>query len=301
MTLGGGVDMKCEVSATTMNALQQNGPQLPLTILKPTSGRVSLRLRDLWEYRELIYFLAWRDLKVRYKQTTLGIIWVVLQPLLMTLVFTLFFGRFAAIPSDAGDIPYPAFAFCGLIAWQFFSYVLTNSSNSLIASERLITKIYFPRLVIPLSGLLSGLVDFAIGFIFLFAVVVYYGIIPSANLWALPAFILLLVVHSAGVSLWLSALNLKYRDVRHVIPFMAQLWFFLSPVVYPTALVPESWRWLYGVNPMAGAIRGIRWSILGSSASLGSWLSVSVAVAAVILMTGLYYFRRMEKDFADFV
>lgn len=284
-----------------MNALPQNDAQLPLTILKPTSGWVSLRLKDLWEHRELIYFLAWRDLKVRYKQTALGIIWVILQPLLMALVFTLFFGRFAAIPSDAGDIPYPAFAFCGLIAWQFFSYVLTNSSNSLIASERLITKVYFPRLVIPLSGLLSGLVDFAIGFVFLFAIVAYYGITLSVNLWSLPVFILLLVVHATGVSLWLSALNLKYRDVRHVIPFVTQLWFFLSPVVYPTALIPENWRWLYGVNPMAGIIGGIRWSVLGSSASLDSWLSVSVVVAGAILMTGLYYFRRMEKDFADFV
>ncbi len=284
-----------------MNALPQNDAQLPLTILKPTSGWVSLRLKDLWEHRELIYFLAWRDLKVRYKQTALGIIWVVLQPLLMTLVFALFFGRFAAIPSDAGDIPYPAFAFCGLLAWQFFSYVLANSSNSLIASERLITKIYFPRLVIPLSGLLSGLVDFAIGFIFLVAIVAYYGITPTTNLWALPAFILLLVVHATGVGLWLSALNLKYRDVRHIIPFVTQLWFFLSPVVYPTTLIPENWRWLYGVNPMAGVIRGIRWSVLGSSASLGLWLSVSVVVAVVVLMTGLYYFRRMEKDFADFV
>jgi len=272
-----------------------------LTVIRPTSGWISLRLGDLWEYRELIYFLVWRDLKVRYRQTTLGITWLVLQPLLMTIVFGLFFSRLAAIPSDTTEIPYPVFAFCGLLTWQFFSYVLVNSSNSLVASERLITKIYFPRLAIPLSGMLSGLVDFAIGLLFLAAIMVWYGIAPAGNIWMLPAFVAILMGHAMGIGLWLAALNLKYRDVRHVIPFINQLWFFISPVVYPTDFIPENWRWLYGVNPMAGVIRGVRWSLLGSHAALESWILVSVAVAAVLLVSGLFFFRRMEKNFADFV
>jgi len=272
-----------------------------LTVIRPTSGWISLRLGDLWEYRELIYFLVWRDLKVRYRQTTLGITWLVLQPLLMTIVFGLFFSRLAAIPSDTTEIPYPVFAFCGLLTWQFFSYVLVNSSNSLVASERLITKIYFPRLAIPLSGMLSGLVDFAIGLLFLAAIMAWYGIAPAGNIWMLPAFVAILMGHAMGIGLWLAALNLKYRDVRHVIPFINQLWFFISPVVYPTDFIPENWRWLYGVNPMAGVIRGVRWSLLGSHAALESWILVSVAVAAVLLVSGLFFFRRMEKNFADFV
>lgn len=275
--------------------------ELPLTLIRPSSGWISLRLEDLWQYRELIYFLAWRDVKVRYRQTVLGLTWVVLQPLLMTIVFGFLFGKFAATPSDTTGTLYPLFAFSGLLAWQFFSYALVNSSNSLVVSERLITKIYFPRLIIPLSGLLSGLIDFGIGFLFLSAMMAWYGIAPTSNLWMLPLFVVMLIAHAAGVGFWLAALNLKYRDVRHIVPFMIQLWFFVSPVVYPTSFIPEQWRWLYGINPMAGVIRGVRWSVLGSDAALGSWLFVSVIVTAALLLSGLYYFRRMERDFADFV
>jgi lipopolysaccharide transport system permease protein len=241
---------------------QPTSIELPLTLIRPTAGWIPLRLRDLWEYRELIYFLAWRDLKVRYRQTTLGITWVVLQPLLMTIVFGLFFGRFAAIPSDTIDIPYPVFAFCGLLTWQFFSYVLVNSSNSLVASERLITKIYFPRLVIPLSGMLSGLVDFAIGLLFLSAIMAWYGIAPAGNIWMLPLFVAMLMAHAAGVGLWLAALNLKYRDVRHVIPFVSQLWFFVSPVVYPTGFIPR--RVALGIRCQSNGRRDPRSSLVPS-------------------------------------
>lgn len=219
----------------------------------------------------------------------------------MTIVFGIFFGHFAAISSDTTDVPYPVFAFCGLLTWQFFSYVLVNSSNSLVASERLITKIYFPRLAIPLSGMLSGLVDFAIGMLFLGAVMAWYGLAPAEKIWMLPLFVAMLMAHAAGVGLWLAALNLKYRDVRHAIPFVSQLWFFVSPVIYPTDFIPEGWRWIYGINPMAGVIRGFRWSLLGSDAALGSWIFVSIAITAAVLVSGLYFFRRMERDFADFV
>ena len=273
----------------------------PLTIIRPTAGWVSIKLKDLWEYRELIYFLTWRDLKVRYKQTVLGIIWVILQPLLMTLVFGLLFARFAPLTSEGSDIPYPVFAFCGLLPWQFFAYVLVHSSNSLVASEKLLTKIYFPRLVIPLSGVLSGLVDFAVAFVFLLLIMAYYGIAPTSNLWAFPAFMVMVIVLAAGVGLWFSVLNLQYRDVRHIVPFISQLWFFISPVVYPISFIPERLHWLYAINPMVGALSGIRWSLLGSGSTFGSWLWLSGVVVTVIFFSGLYYFRHVEKDFADIV
>jgi homopolymeric O-antigen transport system permease protein len=280
---------------------QANNAEPALIVVRHTSGWIPLKLKELWEYRELIYFLAWRDLKVRYRQTILGVFWVMLQPLLMTLVFSLVFGRFAAIPASSSDIPYPIFALCGLLAWQFFSYVLANSTNSLVASERLITKIYFPRLVIPLSGMLSGLVDFAIAFILLLVMMMYYRVAPTTNVWILPAFLVMIIAHAVGMGLWLAAMNLQYRDVRYVVPFISQLWFFTSPVVYPINFIPDNWRWLYAINPMVGVIGGIRWSLFGSIADLGLWLCASVSVAAVILVSGLYYFRRMERDFADFV
>ncbi len=275
--------------------------QRPPIIIRPSTGWVPLKLDDLWEHRELVFFLAWRDLKVRYKQTALGVIWVVLQPLLMTLVFTVVFGRFVAPMNSSGAVPYPLFAFCGLLPWQFFAYVLNNSSNSLVASERLITKVYFPRLVIPLSGVLSGLVDFAVAFAVLLGIIFYYGIAPTAALWLLPGFLLLAVTCAVGVGLWLAALTIQYRDVRHMIPFVSQVWFFLSPVAYPITLVPGNWRWLYALNPMAGVIRGLRWSLLGSGELLGAWIWLSVAVAALILVSGLYYFRGVEGNFADVV
>ena len=275
--------------------------QRPPIIIRPSSGWVALKLDDLWEHRELVFFLAWRDLKVRYKQTVLGVLWVVLQPLLMTLVFTIVFGRFVAPTTDSGAMPYPLFAFCGLWPWQFFAYVLNNSSNSLVASERLITKVYFPRLVIPLSGVLSGLVDFAVAFGVLLGLIIYYGIAPTPALWLLPGFLLLAVTCAVGVGLWLAALTIQYRDVRHMIPFLSQVWFFLSPVAYPITLVPENWLWLYALNPMAGVIQGIRWSLVGGGQMLGGWVWLSVMVTALLLVSGLYYFRGVERNFADVV
>jgi len=274
-------------------------PSFPI-VIRPSKGWVPLQLHDLWEYRELIYFLAWRDLKVRYKQTFIGVAWVVLQPLLITLVFTIFFGHLGNIPSDSRNAPYIVFAFCGLLPWQLFAYALTNSSNSVVASERLITKVYFPRLVIPIAAVLSGLVDFALVSIVLAGMMVYFGIAPH-RLWAIPFFVVMEIATALGVGLWLSALNVRYRDVRHTIPFLTQLWFFLSPVVYPSTFIPEEWRYFYGLNPMAGVIRGFRWALLGKSPALGAWIGVSIAITLVLLIGGLFYFRRMEKTFADVV
>jgi lipopolysaccharide transport system permease protein len=275
--------------------------QRPPIIICPSSGWVPLKLDDLWEHRELVFFLAWRDLKVRYKQTVLGVVWVILQPLLMTLVFTVVFGRFVAPTSDGSGVPYPLFAFCGLLPWQFFAYVLNNSSNSLVASERLITKVYFPRLVIPLSGVLSGLVDFAVAFAVLIGMIFYYRIAPTQALWLLPCFLLLALACAVGVGLWLAALTIQYRDVRLMIPFMSQVWFFMSPVAYPVTLVAENWRWLFGLNPMAGVIQGLRWSLVGGREMLGAWVWLSVVVTAMLLVSGLYYFRGVERHFADVV
>ena len=269
----------------------------PAILIRPISGWVALNLRDLWEYRELLYFLVWRDLKVRYKQTVLGVAWVVIQPVFITLVFSVFFGRLVGVPSDG--IPYPVFAFCGLLPWQLFAYAVTNASNSLVANDRLITKVYFPRLVIPLSAVLSGLVDFIFAFAVLLAMMAYYGIFPTLALWTLPGFLLMAMASAVGVGLWLSAFNVEYRDVRYTLPFITQLWFFISPVAYPTSLVPEKWRFLYGLNPMTGVVEGFRWALLGTSQSPGAWLGVSVVVTIALLIGGLYYFRRMEKNFAD--
>ncbi len=258
-----------------------------------------LRLRDLWEYRELLYFLVWRDLKVRYKQTVLGILWVVLQPSFITLAFSVFFGRLARVPSDG--IPYPLFAFCGLLPWQLFAHALTNSGNSLVANERLITKVYFPRLVVPLSAALSGLIDFVFGFLVVIALMTYYQVAPTFALWAVPGFVLMAVACAVGVGLWLAALNVEYRDVRYLIPFITQFWFFMSPIAYPSSLVPEKWRLLYGLNPMAGVVEGFRWALLAKTVAPGRWLAVSVFITVILLIGGLYYFRRMEKTFADVV
>ncbi len=279
---------------------EQQAADAASVVIRPTSGWVPLRLGDLWRYRELIYFLAWRDLKVRYKQTVIGVAWVVLQPLLIALVFALFFGYLGNIPADSRNAPYVVFAFCGLLPWQLFAYALTHSSNSVVASERLVTKVYFPRLVIPIAAVASGFVDFVLVSIVLACMMVYFGIAPH-RVWAVPLFVAMELAAALGVGLWLSALNVRYRDVRHTIPFLTQLWFFLSPVVYPSTFIPAEWRYLYGLNPMAGVIRGFRWALLGKSQALGPWIWVSAAMTIVLLISGLYYFRRMEKTFADVV
>jgi lipopolysaccharide transport system permease protein len=271
----------------------------PVTFIRPSRGWVSLNLRDLWRYRELVAFLTWRDLSVRYKQTALGVAWAVLQPLLTMAVFSLFFGRLGRIPSDG--LPYPIFTFCALLPWQLFAYALTESSNSLIANERLITKVYFPRLIIPLAATLAGLVDFAIALVMLIGLMVYYGIAPTAAIWTLPLFVVLALVTALGVGLWLSALNVQYRDVRYTLPFLTQFWFFLTPIAYPASLVPGAWRALYGLNPLAGVVEGFRWALLGASGPPGELLLVSALAALGLFFSGALYFQRTERAFADVV
>ncbi len=270
----------------------------PFAIRKPQSG-ISLQLRELYEYHELIYFLIWRDIKVRYKQTALGVIWVVLQPLLTMGVFTIFFGNLAKIPSDG--VPYPLFSFAALVPWQLFANALSNSSNSLVNSRDLITKVYFPRLIIPLSSILGGLLDFFIAFVVLLLMMLYYGIVPTVAILTLPLFVILAIATALAISLWLSALNVIYRDVRYTIPFMTQFWLFLTPIAYPSSLVPEKWRILYGLNPMSGVVEGFRWALLGKSDQDWTLVIVSSIVVLVLLAGGLVYFRQMEKRFADVV
>ena len=269
------------------------------TCIDPTTGWTALGLRELWAYRELLYFLTWRDIKVRYKQTALGAAWAIIQPLFMMLVFSLSFGKLAKVPSDG--LPYPIFTFCGLLPWQLFAHALTESSNSLVGNQNLITKVYFPRLVVPISAVLGGLVDFAIAFVILLAMMFYYGVFPGIQLLALPAFILFAVLTALAVGLWLSALNVQYRDVRYTITFLIQFWLFATPVAYPSSLVPEKWRALYGLNPMAGVVEGFRWCLLDTASFPGHVVWASVAVVVLLLIGGLYYFRRMEQEFADVI
>ncbi len=268
-------------------------------IIEPTRGWLKINFREIWAYRELLYFLVWRDIKVRYKQTALGAAWAVLQPVLTMIVFSVFFGRLAKVPSDG--IPYPIFAYAALLPWQLFAFALSESANSLVGSQNLIQKVYFPRLVIPFAGVLAGLVDFAIAFVVLLGMMAYYGIHPTAAILAVPVLIVFAVVAALSVGLWLSALNVKFRDVRYTIPFLTQFWMFATPVAYPSSLVPIKWRALLGLNPMAGVVEGFRWALLGKSTSPGPLLWVSVGVVILLLIGGLGYFRRMEKTFADIV
>jgi homopolymeric O-antigen transport system permease protein len=263
------------------------------------SGGAGLRLRELWAYRELLYFLVWRDVKVRYKQTVLGAAWAIMQPVLTMVVFTLFFGNLANVPSDG--IPYPLFSFAGLVPWTLFAYSLTESSGSLVSNQNLITKVYFPRLIIPLASVLSGLVDFAIGFGVLLVLMVYYGVVPTVFIWTVPLFMLLAVVAALSVGIWLSALNVEFRDVRYTIPFLTQLWMFVTPLAYASSLVPPRWRIVYGLNPMAGVVEGFRWALLGRTAAPNLLLTASVSMVIVLLVGGTFYFRRMERTFADVV
>lgn len=280
-------------------AISKASSHLPRTRISPPSTWTSIGFGELWEYRELLYFLTWRDVKVRYKQTALGAAWAIIQPFFMMVVFSLFFGRLAKVPSDG--IPYPVFTFCGLLPWQLFAHALSESSNSLVGNQNLITKVYFPRLVVPIAAVLGGLVDFAIAFVILLLMMSYYGIVPGWQIVTLPGFVLLAVMTALGVGLWLSALNVKYRDVRHTMNFLIQFWLFATPVAYPSSLIPEKWRALYGLNPMAGVVEGFRWALLHKSEPPGLMLWVSVVVVILILIGGLYYFRRMEQEFADIV
>jgi lipopolysaccharide transport system permease protein len=268
-------------------------------VIEPSRGWVKLNLRDLWEYRDLLYFLTWREVKVRYKQTVIGVAWAVIQPLCTMVVFSLFFGKLAKVPSDG--IPYPLFSMSGLVMWTFFSNGLTQSANSLVGNANLITKVYFPRLAVPISAVVSGGVDFLVALGLLLPMLWYEGIAPHPQiLWA-PAFALLTLITSLGVGLWLSALNVEYRDVRYIVPFLSQFWLFITPIAYPSSLLQEPWRTFYGLNPMVGAVEGFRWAVLGSHNPPTGVLASSVAMALLIFVTGLVYFRRMEQTFADVV
>lgn len=268
--------------------------------IKPSTGLAAINLRDLWIYRELVYFMTWRDLKVRYKQTLLGASWAILRPVLTMVVFSIFFGNLAKVPSDG--IPYPIFSYSGLLPWELFATALTVASRSLVQNSNMITKIYFPRIILPLSSILAGVVDFLIAFVILIGMMLFYHIYPSTAIWTLPFFLLLTLITALGVGLWLSALNVLYRDVGYVTPFLSQFWMYITPIAYGASLVPEKWRLLYALNPMVGVVNGFRWALLGSSQTAPDQsLIISVVVSLVLLISGLYYFRRMERIFADMV
>ena len=270
-----------------------------VTCLQPRRGLRALDLPSLWEYRELLYFFCWRDIKVRYKQTALGATWALLQPFLTMLIFSVIFGRFAKMPSEG--VPYPIFAYCGLLPWGLFAFALSETSNSLVGHAHLITKVYFPRLLVPVAGLLTGLVDFAIAFILLVAMMFYYRLPIHATVLVIPVLLLFAIVTSLGVGLWLSALTVKYRDVRHILPFITQFWLYATPVAYPSSLIPHKWRFLMGINPMSGVVEGFRWALLGSAKVDLGLMAVSLLSVLILLAGGLVYFDRMESTFADLV
>jgi lipopolysaccharide transport system permease protein len=277
---------------------QQVGKEFHL-IIEPPRTWAPLELGELWNSRDLLYFLTWRDIAVRYKQTALGASWAILQPVLTMIVFSIIFGGLAKLPSDG--IPYPIFTYTALLPWQLFAFALSNSSNSLVGSQNLISKVYFPRLLMPISSVLTGVVDFAIAFVVLLGMMAYYGmgLTPAALL--LPFFVLLSVISAMAVGLWLSALNVQYRDIRYVVPFLTQFWMYATPIAYSSSLIPEKWRWLYSLNPMTGVVEGFRWAILGKSSLDAFSLGLSTIVVLILLVGGLYYFKRMESKFADII
>ncbi len=272
---------------------------LPMFRIEPSKGWVSLKLHELWEYRELLYFLIWRDVKVRYKQTALGAAWAIIQPFFTMVVFSLFFGQLAKVPSDG--VPYPIFSYAALVPWMFFAHGLQQAPTKLVGSADLVKKVYFPRLAIPIAAVLSGVVDFALAFLVLLGMMLYYGVIPTFNALWLPLLLLLALVTSLGVGLWLSAMNVRYHDVQHVVPFLTQFWLFATPIAYPSSLLPEPWRTLYGLNPMAGVVEGFRWALLGTHTAPGPMIAFSACIALALLVGGSFYFRRLEKTFADVV
>jgi lipopolysaccharide transport system permease protein len=268
-------------------------------LIAPPKGLLHIDWAEIWAHRELLYFFVWRDLKVRYKQTAIGAAWAVIQPVATMAVFTLFFGRLAKMPSYG--LPYPLFFFSALLPWTYFATALNSATSAMVDNQRIITKVYFPRVLLPLSSVLAGLVDFAIAFVLLVALMIFYGVAPGVNALLAPAFLLLAVLTALGAGLWLSALNAIYRDVRYAIPFLIQFWMFGSPVIYPSAMVPERWQWLFGLNPMAGVIEGFRWSLTGAGQPPGPLLAVSCAVTLLLLFSGLVYFQKMEANIADIV
>jgi lipopolysaccharide transport system permease protein len=281
------------------NPLPSGVGQRVIIRIVPGRGWVRIGFRELWTYRELMYFLAVREIKVRYKQTVVGVAWAVIQPLFTMLVFSLFFGRLGKMPSEG--IPYPLFSLAALIPWSFFAAGLGTSSNSLVGNSNLITKVYFPRLVIPISSVLSGVLDFVLGFLLLLIFMATMGYFPNLHLfWSVP-FLLLALVTSLGTGLWLSALNVEYRDVRYIVPFLTQFWMFATPIAYSGTMLKEPWRSVYGINPMVGVVEGFRWAVLGRGNPPGSIIIISSLASLVVLVSGLYYFRRMERGFADIV
>jgi len=281
----------------TQGSLGGDPQDEPAVVIKPRKGWFHLDLGVIWSYRELLYFLVWRDLKVRYRQTAIGAGWVLLQPLLTMAILTVVFGNLAKVPSD--NIPYPIFCLAALLPWTMFSNSLSRGSDSVVGNANLVTKVYFPRLILPLSGVLSPLVDFAVAFVVLIGMMIWYGVVPHASIVTLPLFVLLAVCTALSVGVWLSALNVRYRDVRHTVPFLVQIWMFASPVAYPVNLVPEKWRLLYSLNPMVGVIEGFRWAILGKTSPDFKVVWVSVGVILGLLAGGVIYFKRMESKFAD--
>jgi len=282
-------------AVTTQTRIGSNG-QIP-TFITPPAGWIRADLREVWAYRELLYFFVWRDIKVRYKQTAIGAAWAVIQPFFAMVVFSLFFGRLAKVPSNG--LPHPIFYYSALLPWMYFANALQQATNTMVEHGRVITKVYFPRLILPLSAVLSGLVDFAIAFLVLIGMMLVYGFPPRPSILWLPCFLLLAVATATGLGLWLSALNAIYRDVRYIVPFLIQIWMFASPVAYPSSLIPERWRWLYGLNPMAGVIEGFRWALTGRGQGPGVLLVVSVIAVVLVLLTGLINFQKMESTIAD--
>jgi lipopolysaccharide transport system permease protein len=268
-------------------------------VIKPPQGWQALELAELWRYREMLFFFSWRDIKVRYRQTALGAAWAILQPVLTMVVFSIIFGQLAKLPSSG--IPYPIFTFTALLPWQLFAFALNSSSNSLIGNQNLITKVYFPRLIIPISSVIAGLVDFAIAFLVLLVIMAIYGTMPTVAVWSLPLFLGLAVVTALGVGLWLSALNVQYRDIRYVVPFLTQFWMYATPIAYSSELIPAKWLWLYSLNPMTGVVEGFRWALLGKSTLNPSFVLISAAMVLVMFISGLYYFKRVEANFADII
>jgi len=281
---------KAENAATFPN-------NLPRTRRSPTKGWALPKLRELWEYRELLFFFVWRDIKVRYRQTVMGALWAIIQPFFTMVIFSLFFGRLAKIPSDG--LPYPVFSYAALVPWTFFATALNQASNSLVINANMVKKIYFPRLSLPIATILASVVDFVLAFIVLLGMMFFYGLVPTINVLWLPFFLLLALITSLGVSLWLSAMNVQFRDVQYTIPFLTQAWLFVTPIAYPSSLLPEPWRTLYGLNPMAGVVEGFRWALLGTDTAPGPMTLVSAVVALVLFISGAFYFRRMEQGFAD--
>ncbi|WP_447597834.1 ABC transporter permease [Nitrospira sp. Nam80] len=271
----------------------------PRVRLEPTVGWSRLNLKEVWQYRELLYFLSWRDVKVRYKQTVLGVLWAIIQPFCTMVLFSIFFGKLAGVPSDG--IPYPLFAYAALVPWTLFANALTQSSNSLVQNANLLKKVYFPRLIIPIASVLAGVVDFVFAFGVLVALMLFYGTVPTAHIVWLPFLAVLTCGTALAVGLWLSAMNVKFRDVRYTIPFLIQFWLFATPIAYPSSLLSEPWRTWYGLNPMVGVVEGFRWALLGTETAPGPMIAVSFVTAGILLITGFYFFRRLERSFADIV